>query len=266
MVYTFAFRFSKRSQLFTVNPVVFERIKKLGIPIALLPDPVESADVMSKQDARIRLGLPTNGRYIGHVGAADRRKAIPELLQGFISAKEKGDHLILAGRIDPVHRACIDTNFSDAIRDGSILLFDQFLSRDEFTTFISACDVIAPLSYPRAELSANFLNAVILGRTVVADGFGYTGRMIETFGLGARCNVHDSVSISAAIREAFDMSAAQQMHDAAEKLGAFHKVDNFGATLRQTICKLTQMPMSEQPLYWDSLVQDLSCVDQRLQP
>jgi hypothetical protein len=255
VVYTFASRFAKRSQIFTVNPIVFEGLKKRNIPIALLPDPVEMSQVMTKSEARTLLRLPAQGRFIGHVGAADGRKAIPELLQGFMEGRQAGDHLVIAGRIDADYRTLIDANYNAAVNDGSIILYDQFLSRSEFTAFISACDVIAPLSYPRAELSANFLNAVVLRRPVVADSFGYTGRMIELFALGARCNVHDVTSVAIAIRQAFDMAADDQTNDATQRLIDFHQVANFGATLRATIHDLMQTAHHEHPLPWDDVTE-----------
>lgn len=250
----FAFRFSGRSHIFSVNPVVYNALKKQNIPIDIMPDPIQPASPLTQQDARALLGLPPEGRMIGHVGMTDSRKAIPELLRGFAQARAPGDRLLLAGRIVDWYKALIERDYADLEAEGALIVVDRSLSREEFVAYMSACDVIAPLHYPRTELSANFLNAMALRRPVLVDSFGYTGLMTELFDAGVACDVYDAHSVAQGVRNVLDRYANAPLNPAIDRLVAFHQIENFGATLRKTVFDLLGMPHDERPVTWEDLL------------
>lgn len=250
-VYRYCTKLSIKNSVFTVNPVVYSSLRSLGIKIDLLPDPVENSNPTTKYQSRSLLSLSQDRRIIGHVGTVDNRKAIPELITAFSIAKTDGDQLLIAGKISPEMMKYINDKFSSEILDESIIVFNKFLSKSDLNLFLSACDVVAPLHYPRTELSANFLNALVAGRPVIADSYGFTGMMIDTFGVGVKCASYDIPTVEHAIRTALARHNELSAMVSANNFAEYYSSDNFGSTIRNKICEIFNLPNNNQMITWE---------------
>jgi glycosyltransferase involved in cell wall biosynthesis len=218
-----------------VNVLFYESLQ--GLPerirrrIRLLPDPIAPNPRLPKDESRRRLGLPTDGRYVGIVGSLDPRKAIPELLLAFKAAVNgPGDRLLLAGKLHPPFRRLIDEQYPDLVLNGQVQILDRYLSQEEIFTALTAVDVVCT-PYPGfGNLSATLLNAVSAGRPILTHNFGWSKAVVERFKLGWFCNVRDVAEFSRTMRYALEDSQARRESAEAGRLLAFHSPENFATS------------------------------------
>jgi glycosyltransferase involved in cell wall biosynthesis len=227
------------SEVGTVNPLLFDTIRKQGrwspANLRLLPDPVEQRAPISKSAARAALGIPVDGTYVVQIGKTDPRKAVPELLRAFRETGPRvGVRLLLAGELYPTHRALTQGPFRDLVEAGSIVVIDRYLTPDEMHLANQAADVIA-VTYYTDELSGTLLAATAGSRPVIASDNGYTGMMIERFGVGWGCEVTDRKSFARAL--AFGIAGAHgfSLTPRARRLLEFHDPENFSASVFQAL-------------------------------
>lgn len=217
-----------------LDPVPFARIRKAGGSLArrshLMPDPIDPLPEMDPSDARRRLGLELDGRYVGCCGMIDSRKGADLLIRAFAAAKLRpDDRLLLAGRFSPDVRRLVDTDYADLARSGRICVLDRYLSNDELDAAVIALDVMCT-PYPRHIGSASIIiRAAAAGRPVVANSFGWMGFIVNRFQLGRTCNVLDANELTAAIESALAEAAGYRPSEAARRLVAYHTPDNFRA-------------------------------------
>src|SRR5262249_37185276 len=95
-----------------VDPIPYAALRKrggtLGQRSQLIPEPVETIQCIEKVEARRKLGLPVEGRYIASMGMHNTRKGIHLLLQAFAQAKVSAtDRLLLMGKLNPAIQTLI---------------------------------------------------------------------------------------------------------------------------------------------------------------
>ncbi|MDP1025958.1 hypothetical protein Q5H91_01920 [Sphingomonas sp. KR1UV-12] len=256
LLYQIALRRAPWQKLLLVNPLNYEWAARAGLPadqIGVLPDPVPPIAPRERSEARAHLGLPQDGRLVGYVGATDGRKAIPQLIAAFRTVAGPDERLAMIGRLSTEHRALIEGAHGDLVGSGRLVLIDRFLDTAEFEAGLCALDVVAPLHYRRAELSANVLKAVAVRRPIFADCFGYTGWLIDKFALGTCGDVRDPESLATALRAVLDRSATYSSSAAAERLVRFHLPDNYAATVEEAI-GLPPIPGRAAPISWAHVI------------
>lgn len=263
LIYETAWRAADWNHLLMVNPLVYEGLRDRGSSLArraqLLPDPVPEPLDIGTEQARQRLGIPIEGRYVGFVGMMDRRKAIPELCAAFNASDTPADaRLLLAGRIDRGYRSLIDSLYGPAISSGRLVLVDRMLSQEEVLWGYAAVDVHAVLQYRRVNLSANVLKAVSFGKLVVVDDHGHTGMVANRFSAGLTCNVADLPSIAAALQQALARCRGYTTNAAAKRLMAFHHPTNFARVALGAACGPRTFEVLGQPLTWEWVCEGLA--------
>ena len=235
-IYETSWKNSTWDRFLLVNPMLYEElVKKKGAlysKLTLLPDPVPSRIDVSALEARQRLGIPLDGLYVGFVGMMDQRKAIPELLAGFVnSGASKSSRLLLAGRLAHEYQQLINDTYADLVANQTIIVINRHLSNEEIQLGYAAVDVHALLQYRRMNLSANLLKAVAYGKPILVDNCGYTGMMVNRFDLGVACDVNNAESINHALREAIEKAPTFKPSLQANRLVAFHHPDNYANTV-----------------------------------
>ncbi len=235
------------SEVRIVNPLLYEEWKQRAYRsrkrLEILPDPVEQVVHSDKGAARTALGIPVTGRYIGYIGAIDRRKALPELLQAFRAANlPDTDRLLLAGALWHPYRELIERDYADLVRKDRIILIDRYIAHEEFSLGLCALDVAAPLYYPRQALSASLLRAAFASRPVVAGAYGYSGMVIERFRLGWSCDVANPGSLAATIRTAMEESADYRPGEGLGRLMAFHDPKNYTDSVLSALYQRIGLP------------------------
>lgn len=259
-VYELSWRNSNWNKLLFVNPVVYEGLARtngsFSNKIQLLPDPVPPALEIDCEEARARLGIPSEGVYVGFVGMMDERKAIPQVLAVFSEKKmyEKC-RLLLAGQLAKQYEELIHKRYQHLIDDQRIILINRHLSSVEVQQGYAAIDIVALLQIRRMNLSANLLKAVAYDKPVIADDCGYTGMMVRRFELGYLCDVDDHGSVTNAISRALEKAKSFEPSPQSQRLKEFHHPDNYAKTVMQSLNQ--NKNHTDKPLTWDWVCQNL---------
>ncbi|MBX9675450.1 MAG: glycosyltransferase [Methylotenera sp.] len=187
---------------------------------------------METAEARELLGIPQDGFYIGFVGMMDYRKAVPELLAAFASAKiYLTSRLLLAGKLAQEYQQLIEEKYADLIKSQRIILINRHLTNQEVQIGYAAIDVQALLQYRRMNLSANLLKAVAYGKPILVDRYGYTGMMADRFGIGSTCDVDNLDSIAQGLKSLIENANEFKPTTQTIRLIQFHHVDNYANTI-----------------------------------
>ncbi len=228
------------TRVHAVNLLLYEHLKarrgRLSDRLVLLPDPIPANPRLGKAESRRRLGIPADGVYLGVAGMIDLRKAVPELLAAFrAAAKSPDERLLLAGKIVKPHLGVIDREYGDMVREGQLVLLDQFLDETAFQTALTAMDVVCT-PYPRHEhLSGVLLHGLAAGRPILANDQGWSRTIVRRFDAGWTCDVLNHQQLTETIRTALDRGNGYQESEATKRLLAFHSPDNFAGSWVQGI-------------------------------
>lgn len=235
-IYETAWEHASWDRFLFVNPLMYEYVKQknsfFSTKTELLPDPVPTKISMETAEAREFLGVPQDGFYIGFVGMMDHRKAIPELLAAFASAKiHLTSRLLLAGKLAQEYQQLIEEKYADLVQSQRIILINRHLTNQEVQIGYAAIDVQALLQYRRMNLSANLLKAVAYGKPILVDSYGYTGMMADRFGIGSTCDVHNLDSIAQGLKFLIENANNFKPTMQTKRLIEFHHVDNYANTI-----------------------------------
>jgi glycosyltransferase involved in cell wall biosynthesis len=219
-----------------MDPLIAEalaaRRSSLRPRVRLIADPVEAFTPTTPAEARRRLGIPEDGRYIGCVGYQDTRKGIDLLIRAFLQARvSPTDRLLLAGGQEAQVRALLDEPEPQAaIRQGRIVLIKRYISDEELMLGIAAMDVVAtPYPPDRAHVGSSsiVIHAASQGRPVLGTDSGWVGHTIRRFGLGWTCGVNDPGEFAGAIRSALESAGSYRPGEASRRFSEFHRPENF---------------------------------------
>lgn len=217
-----------------LDPLPFDdvrrRDRRLSARARLMPEPVEPAPLVSRDEARRALGLAEDGRYIVLAGGADRRKGADLLLHAFLRARlAADDRLLLAGPLAPGIRAMLTGDFEPMIAAKRIVLLDRVLPIEQLMLSIVAADLVC-VPYPNHIGSASILiRATAANRPVLSSTFGWVGHVTSRFGLGWSCDVLRDDELARALGPSLDRAASWRRSDAGQRFAEFHSVANFRA-------------------------------------
>ena len=229
------------SRLNFVNFLQYE--DALGFP-ALAPlaraagDPVPQAARMSQEAARRELGLEVDGRYVGMVGELDLRKAVPEALAAFRTARlGKADRFLLGGRMHDNHRRLLRDEYDDLLRSGRLVVMDRYLSEREFAACFAAVDLNCSTYNSFAGLSSVLLKGMAAGRPTLVSDFGWSRAVVRRFKVGRTTSTRIE-DFARTMAEALDDSAGYRDDPGVERFLEFHSVSNFVNGLTEPACRL----------------------------
>jgi len=123
----------------------------------------------SRRAARLRLGLPREGRVFLFFGQLRSYKGIELLLRAFSETTAPDDRLLILGR--PVDDAIAGVLEAAREKDGRILLELGFIAQEELNTALAAATLVV-LPYRRLFNSGAALMALSAARPVLAPGTG----------------------------------------------------------------------------------------------
>ena len=218
-------------------------------------DPVPQPPLIGQQAARKLLGLEGAGRYLGLLGSLDRRKAVPQLLAAFRSARlAADDRLLLAGRLDPEYARLIESSYADLVREGRLVVMNRFLSDAELESGYEALD-LATVVYDRFPgLASLALKAVAAGTPVIAHDFGWLRAAVRRFDIGTLTDVFDPAVFASALESALDRQRLDRTSGPLQRLLQFHTEKNFVALMTRGV-KQASGQACGPVLDWDWVIQ-----------
>jgi glycosyltransferase involved in cell wall biosynthesis len=239
-----------------LDPLAYGRLSEMSPGFfgrsRLMPDPVVPPLQASRQEARRRLGVPEDGRYVGSVGASDGRKGIDRLIRAFATAPLRpDDRLLLVGPVAAPVAGMLRTEFASLVRQRRIIAIDRYVTDEELDAGVLAMDLVCT-PYPRHIGSASIvIRAAVADRPVLASNFGWMGFVVPRFSLGVTCDVGDSVRFPDVLASALDDAERFQPAPAARRFVRYHSVENFAACWTQRLRERMGLPSAEQTVAWE---------------
>ncbi|MEM7204192.1 MAG: glycosyltransferase [Planctomycetota bacterium] len=241
------------TRIHIVDRLAYESLLARGYDdrrLRFVPDPLPEYDLPDRRTARRALGIPEGGRVIGNAGALDHRKGIPWLLAAFAKANlREDDRVLLAGRATDTLRQEIGDRFGDLSRSGRLIHIDRYLGDDELMTCLSAMDVVCTPSSGHIGMSSILLRAQAARRPVLGCDEGWQAMIIDQFGVGWTGPVRDAFRFGEAIERALAAAGSYVFPSKAERLLAFHGLDNWAAHVTDAVRERMGLPTPEK-LSW----------------
>ena len=131
-------------------------------------------DSTTKTDARLHLGLPTEGRVILYLGYIKPYKGITELIDAFQLTTHGTETLVIAGKV-------MDGSYFREVsaKSGSqIRIIGQFIPDEELQYFMNAADLVV-LPFRNIENSGSVILAMGFGKPVVAPAIGVVAERLD---------------------------------------------------------------------------------------
>jgi glycosyltransferase involved in cell wall biosynthesis len=234
-----ALRLAPFSVVHQLDPIPFAAIRKEGGPLSaktrLIPEPVEPIPRTEKVEARRRLGIPTDGRYIASIGYLDRRKGTHLLVRAFSKAKLGAtDRLLLMGKIDPEIRPILK-EVSAEVPDGRLVIIDEYVTDERLGLGLCAADVVCAPYDRHIGSSGIVVRAAAAERPVLASDYGWVGAVISAFKLGHTCPVNHLDQFGQQISRSLDEAAAFRLTEGGHRFTQFHTFRNFSSHLTANI-------------------------------
>ena len=245
-----------------IVPHAVATMKSFGNGLAakanLLPDPVEPPPIMSREQARQILQVPSAGRYIALVGLVDRRKGAFELLRAFSKALPRlnpDDRLLLAGKASEEVRQSLHSEYASLVQSGRILSIDRHLTTEELWASCKAANLIVT-PYPTHRYSASIvIRAAASGVPVLANSIGWMHDVIHRFSLGTTCDTNSPECFTNCLAQSLSGSHLYTMAEQGKKFVQFHEASNFTDHLVTGLEKRMGISTVSKMLDWDSDLQ-----------
>ncbi len=254
--------FTKRSgcqvihALYPLQKKVYNAQKfKIASEILLTPEPVETPPAYSMKQARNRLGVPEEGVYIVEAGVIDKRKGADYLLDAFAKINpDKNVKLLLAGKVSENLKDMIETQYKDLVEEKKLIVLDQYLSDDQFTSAFLAANIFC-LPYRHLERSSGIaVRAAAFGRPMLTSKTGWLGRVIPKYQLGRTCDVTNPDEFSKMIVKTLDQAGEYKMTQAGKFFTSYHTVINFRAHWMKRVRQRLTLSEDINYIAWDDSV------------
>ncbi|HAT72350.1 MAG TPA: glycosyltransferase [Elusimicrobia bacterium] len=136
-------------------------------------------NLVSREEARARLGVGKDGKVFLFFGNIRRYKGVFELVEAFKRTEGADVRLLIAGR--PYDEE-IKGDLEDVVKgDARIKIFLQFVPDREVQVYMNACDAVV-LPYLEITTSAVLLLALSFGKPVIAPSLGYIKEILDPEG------------------------------------------------------------------------------------
>ncbi len=205
-----------------------------------LPDPYEREPRLDREKARRLLGLPEDRTVFLHLGSAERRKGLPDVLEAFAKLTAQPDPawsrpplLLRVGmndRLRPAERARLDGLRSG----GQALAVERFVAADTLMEYFAACDwVLVP--YRKFRYSSGIVaNALGACRPVIAADYGQIGREVAADGLGLLYAHGSPAALTGALaRTLAEPDAAGRFNEGLKRARRFRTVEAMLSSLAE---------------------------------
>ena len=230
------------NRILLLDPLAWASCSK---SVVLCPDPVPTPRIVDKKTAREFLGLPIDRQLVVSVGNQTETKGVDVLLRAFCDHPNLDAVLLLAGPMSKsVEQLYHELNRDKAI-DGRVIVWNRYLTEQEFQESMIAADVIA-VPYRRTERPSGVVcRAVAWNRPLVATNHGWTKWACDTLGAGVSCDTSDPASLSKGIRHALALSSNYRPTELAQAFSSFNTIANFNRVWTSGIRKAMDLPTDE---------------------
>lgn len=247
-------------RLHILDPLVFREVERrggrLGKVAGVIPEAVEPLPPIAKTEARARLGVPPEGRYVVCAGALDTRKGVDLLLRAALRATLPDDVKVLlvgsiADDLKPTWKQ------AKAVLGEKLVTIDRYVNEEDFANAILASDVVAvPYRFHQGS-SGVLVRAAAANRMVLASDYGWIGWATRTFGLGVAADVTNLEELSRALDESIKHCSSFTLSPAAARFVMYHVAENQKLHWRRGLARSLGRS-SDVSMSWDEVVRGRS--------
>jgi glycosyltransferase involved in cell wall biosynthesis len=235
------------SRLSTIDVVSLEALGKLHPQLARqihpMPDPVFHSGALPADQARRKLGIPLEGKYIATTGSLDARKGVDRLIQAFNGAQLSPDwRLLIAGKAQPDIKDALQRDLAPLVEKGRAVWINRFLSDDEITAMFSAMNILCTPYIGHLGSSGIVIHAAHVGVPVLATDYGWCGDMIPRLGIGWVCDTANDKTFIAALEHAASQPAPLPRTPILTRFLEYTSLDNFVAAWTSRIRERLSLP------------------------
>lgn len=207
------------------SPKTFKRAK-------VMPDPTPVRQPMPKNDARVKLGLDPDSKWIGCLGPINKRKGIDLLLKAFFHNNGIPEcKLFIAGKVYE-ELAWIRKKYAKEVENGALFLRDEYLNNDDFQTALFALDVLClPYRGIRWSSSGLILQATAANRPVLTCDRGWIAKVTQDYSLGWMTNVKNIATFHNDLKTCLSQCNEYRMSETARNWLEFNSEKQFKAQL-----------------------------------
>jgi glycosyltransferase involved in cell wall biosynthesis len=247
------------SRLLTIDAVACERLRaaggRLGRRIEMIPDPLEGVSIPPRDEAKQRLGLPVNGRFLVLAGVLDDRKGVGRLLEAFAAAKvDPLDRVLIAGKPQPAVLSILSSALAVRLKgEGRLLTIERTLNDRDMADVTAASHIVCAPYIDHVGPSAMVSRAVAMGRPVLGTAYGWMQVMIPRLNAGWVCDTADVADFARVLEAALAQPGADGELPVSERLRAFSSATNFANVWMRSVRE--QLGMAAQPeISWASVI------------
>jgi glycosyltransferase involved in cell wall biosynthesis len=260
-------RRSPISRLLLVDVVAYRWIREHGGKLSkiadVLPDPADDVELVDRQVARQRLGLPVEGALLVSAGQQNDRKGADLLLRAYALGRSKklltqDDRLLLAGKCSEPIQAMLRSECAELVASGSIIVMDDYLSNEALSDAIASADVVLAAHNAHKGLSNIVLRSVAAERPVLTSAYGWFEEVVPRFGIGQTVDVSNPLAFAQAMRSVVDQHQPNSQSASHAALRRFHSVGNFRATTVSRLRERLGMPPDPARMTWEEAVREAS--------
>jgi len=231
----------KPKSILVQNYLAYEKLRNIsGIPASNcihLPVPIQLFSQINRRDARVQLGLPNHGFFVGFTGSIQRRKGIKLFLQ---AVEEIPDNLdikaVLIGPFEHAIESLISTSHRNLVECGKLILRNQVLDPLQQHVAISALDVVVCNLHEHHWSSDIALRSIVAERPILASDGDWFRYMIKNFGIGKTISAPgDHKSVARAIRSMVEEFRNYVPLEAVQHVKDFNRTENFTDTALNVI-------------------------------
>ena len=241
----------------TIDAVGYQMTRRRRAPLSArlrcLPETLGAIEPLAKIEARRRLSIPADGRYIAMPGMIDERKGSDTLIRAFLAAPlGEDDRLLLAGRVSPTIQQIIDQEAAHLVRSGRLIVLDGFLPDETIDAVVSAADVVTLLYRPGRPGPSNVVvRAACCNRPVLCSKFAWAQEFVRLFGLGRLAEGTTPDQLGAEIAAALTEAPSYSRASSAARLLEFLRIENFQAAWTYRLaCRIGAKPPQSRSWEW----------------
>jgi glycosyltransferase involved in cell wall biosynthesis len=174
-----------------------------GRPTRVLPHPVVrgggAGASVSREEARVRLGVPADGPLALFLGLVRRYKGVDLLLDAAPEiARSTGARVAIVGEVFPDARDTMRRVDASPVRD-RLIVHDAYVSEDAMDDWLAACDVVV-LPYRAISGSGIAARAISASRPMAASAVGGLKDAVVPGSTGELFPPGDAAALAAAVQ------------------------------------------------------------------
>lgn len=163
--------------MYAINSVINNYI---GVKANYIPHYVKIKKQKSKEEAKVKLGIPLDQVFIGSFGIVANTKRYTQIIKACKLLKNNGMNFILifVGKcLDDNVKDCFNTLINNYNLQDNIKI-TGFVSLDEFEDYMDAVDITLNLRHPyNGETSGALVRSLSKGKCIIANNVGYFGEI-----------------------------------------------------------------------------------------